>query len=225
VRQAGSVDALVAALREGRVFARHGGLYCNGSPWRSADLIPCTWWVASVARDIRPEAGQAVFVMDLIGVSIPVTAIAIEVEPAGLFAAFRTHLRLGEDGVWRDAGRDAAVTETAEREAVPETPSPETLPEAAVPEALPEVAPAKAGHRKGGEVDWKSLRWFPHANELALAIVAENAALSHGGVALEIIVRWKLELKHPDPRRLETFVADRRRAAELSPCKRKQPSR
>jgi hypothetical protein len=184
---------------------------------------------ASVARDIRPEAGQAVFVLDLIGVSIPVTAIAIEVEPAGLFAAFRTHLRLGDDGVWSDAGKDAPVTETAAREAVPEAPSPETVPEAAVPEALPEVVPealpAKAGHRKGGEVDWKRLPWFPHANQLALAIVAENAALSHGGVALEIIVRWKLELKHPGPRRLETFVADRRRAGELSPCKRKQPSR
>jgi hypothetical protein len=29
----------------------------------------------------------------------------------------------------------------------------------ALPEVVPEALPAKAGHRKGGEVDWKSLPW------------------------------------------------------------------
>ena len=150
--QANSLAKLVAALGVGTVCARHGGLYCNGSPWRSADLIPCAWWGASVARDIRPEAGQAVFVIDLIGVSIPVTAIAIEVEPAGLFAAFRTHLRLGDGGVWSDAGKDAPVTETAVREPVPETSSPQTVPETAVPEGLPEVARCQGWTLEG----WRS---------------------------------------------------------------------
>jgi hypothetical protein len=196
--QAGSPAKLVAALGVGTVCARHGGLYCNGSPWRSADLIPCGWWGASVARDIRPEAGQAVFVIDLIGVPIPVTAIAIEVEPAGLFAAFPTHPRPGDDGVWRDTGRDAAVTKTAVREAVPE------------------ASPAEPGHRKGGEIDWKSLPWFPHGNELALEIVAANPTYSHSAVALEIIARWKLpDVRCPGPRWLETFVASRRKLGRL----------
>jgi hypothetical protein len=88
VRQAGSLDALTRVLREGSVFARHNGLYQNGRIWRPGAPIASSWWAESAVRDINPEAGRATFVMDVLGVSVPLVAIGIEVERAALFAVF-----------------------------------------------------------------------------------------------------------------------------------------
>ena len=80
VEQKGSLDSLVALLRDGSIAARHGGLYVNGRLSRPADSIDASWWnhvhVFNVAAD------RIVFELDW----FTATAIEVEVERAALNA-------------------------------------------------------------------------------------------------------------------------------------------
>jgi hypothetical protein len=210
VKRAGSLDALMPALRDGRVFARHGGLYVNGGPAVPAGSISQSWWAANTARDIDPEANRAVFVMDLLGGPLPMVAIGIEVEGGPPLRRFT------EPEAEKPAAK--SVTKPAAKSAKPPT----------VKSAEPEASAAAARQKdeKGSDdAPPESRPWHDHAMALALTIVAKDATLSDGAVALEIILRWKLELKHPGPRTLETFVANARKAGKLLPREKKQPSR
>jgi hypothetical protein len=210
VKRAGSLDALMPALRDGRVLARHGGLYVNGGPAAPAGSISPSWWAANTVRDIDPEANRAVFVMDLLGGPLPMVAIGIEVEGGPLLRLFP------EPEAEKPAAK--SVTKPAAKSARPPT----------VKSAEPEASPAAARQKdeKGSDdAPPESRPWHDHAMALALTIVAKDATLSDGAVALEIILRWKLELKHPGPRTLETFVANARKAGKLLPREKKQPSR
>jgi hypothetical protein len=83
VRRAGALETLLSPLWEGRILARHGGLYVRstGGPVKTTSPhIPSAWW--KHARDIDPKAGRAIFPMDF----FEVLAIGIELEAAAVEA-------------------------------------------------------------------------------------------------------------------------------------------
>jgi hypothetical protein len=219
VRQAGSVDALVAALREGRVFARHGGLYVNGAPWRPGNFIPSDWWTANAVRDIDPKAGRATWIMDVLGVPIPVVVVGIEVEPAALSAVFPIPpfnvpaiLAPSLNVVVLPApvgdGRCEASQPASKR------PSSRCGPQRAKPRAAPgersSVVDGRAGGKKGAKTrQKKSERWRVYAKGIT---VRAKPGLSNSAVAgLIEVQRAPDDPELPGRSWLEKYVAQVRK--------------
>jgi hypothetical protein len=87
--RAGSLDALKSAGRDGRVFARHNGVYVNGKLAWPAGSIDRDWW--RHARDGDAAADRIVIPLSLIeGTVVEGTAIGVEVEEAALLNLFAT---------------------------------------------------------------------------------------------------------------------------------------
>ena len=74
----------------------------------------------------------------------------------------------------------------------------------------------RPGGTESGKVRREKREWVPHATELAKQICSEHPDWSHGKVAEEIAIGWKL---NPDicrsHRTLENFVSDRRKSGQL----------
>jgi hypothetical protein len=79
VARAGSLEALLVASREGRVFARCAEFFVNGVPTKSADRgIHPDWWAENTAHNIDPAAGLARFWLHNGLIEYETVAIGIE---------------------------------------------------------------------------------------------------------------------------------------------------
>jgi hypothetical protein len=88
VVQAGSIETLVARLREGRAFAwaTDWRTWPGGDPVKLDPSIPQAWWAEDTVHDIDPAEGRAVFKLGLAAfavgstVTYEVLALGIEID-------------------------------------------------------------------------------------------------------------------------------------------------